>query len=74
MLDCGFQTYFMGQGTLWLKKKRSKKLKLKKNQTVTSSMDYFPLEKQNTRNDSAYGDCVKHVSFSFNCLIDEARF
>lgn len=44
LLDCGFQTYFMGQGTLWLKKKTSKKLKLKKNQTVTSSMDYFPLE------------------------------
>lgn len=42
LLNCGFQTYFMGQGTLWLKKK-IKKLKLK-NQTVTSFMDYFPLE------------------------------
>lgn len=65
---------FYGSGHFMVKKKRSKKLKLKKNQTVTSSMDYFPLEKQNTRNDFACGDCVKHVSFSFNCLIDEARF
>lgn len=29
LLDCGFQTYFMGQGTLWLKKK-IKTAKIKK--------------------------------------------
>lgn len=28
-LNCGFQTYFMGQGTLWFKKK-IKKAKIKK--------------------------------------------
>lgn len=30
LLDCGYQTYFMGQGTLWLKKKKIKKAKIKK--------------------------------------------
>lgn len=29
LLNCGFQTYFMGQGTLWLKKK-DQKAKIKK--------------------------------------------